>query len=102
MFDEISDEGRDRLPSFAQGRYKDRGRTHAEVEIVAKRAGFDHRAQVAIRRRHQSQINLVAMGRAYRLNLMRLDRAQQLGLELERQLADLVKEQRAAVGRAEE
>src|SRR5258708_16057690 len=41
------------------------------------------------------------MRRAHRLNLVRLDRAQQLGLQLERQLAYFVKEQRAAVGRAE-
>ena len=84
-----------------RGGMKDRRRAHAEVEIVAKRSRFDHRAQVAIRRRDQPQINLVAMRRADRLNLVRLDRAQQLGLELERQLADLVQEQRAAVGRAE-
>src|SRR5260370_231897 len=41
------------------------------------------------------------MRRADRLNLVRLDRAQQLGLELERQFTDLVEKQRASIGRAE-
>ena len=41
------------------------------------------------------------MRRTDRLNLVSLDRAQQLGLQPQRQLADFVQEQRAAVGRAE-
>jgi len=39
--------------------------------------------------------------RADRLDLVSLDRAQQLGLEAQRQLADLVKEKGSAIGRAE-
>jgi hypothetical protein len=84
-----------------KGRDKDRRSAHAVVEIVAKLARSDHRVQVAIGRDDQTEINLVAMRRSDRLNLVRLDRAQQLGLELERQFADLVKEQRASVGGSE-
>ena len=41
------------------------------------------------------------MRRSDRLNLAGLDGAQELGLQLQRQLDDLIEKQRAAVGRAE-
>src|ERR1019366_8898191 len=80
LFDEKPDEGRDGLAPFSKGRDKDRRSAHAVVEIVAKLARSDHRVKVAIGRDHQTEINLVAMRRSDRLNLVRLDRAQQLGL----------------------
>ena len=61
---------------------------------------LDHRTKVPVCRRDQSDIDLVAMSRAYRLHLMRFDRAQQLGLQVQWQLSNLVREQGAAVSRA--
>src|SRR5208337_1318101 len=99
--DEVSDESRDRLAPFTKRRNEDRGGAHAVVKVVAKLTRPYHRAQVAIGSRNQAEVNLVAMRRADRLNLVRFDGAQQLGLELERQFADLVQEERAAIGRSE-
>ncbi len=101
MLDKMSNEGRDCLAPLAQRRNHDGGGVEPVVEVVAELPRLDHRAQVAIGRRDQPNINRVGARRADRLDLVGLDRAQQLGLEAQRQLADFVQEQGAAVGRAE-
>ena len=51
----------------------------------------------AVRRRDDTDVDLAGVERADALHFPVLDRAQQLGLQRERQLADLVQEQRPAV-----
>ncbi len=71
------------------------------VEVVAELSLLDHREKIAIGRSDQADVDLITMRGADRLDFVGLDRAEQLRLEPERQLADLVEEQRSAVGRAE-
>ncbi len=55
-------------------------------------------AQIAVRRGNQPHVHFARLHRADALHLAVLEHAQQLGLHGQRQLADLVEEQRAAVG----
>ena len=66
-------------------------------EIFAEALVRDLVAQIAMRRRDDAHVDLAIAGGAERLDLLAIDRAQQARLQLERQLADLVDEQRAAV-----
>src|SRR5258705_4693737 len=100
MPNKMGDECRDSLATLAKRRNQDRRRVQAIVKVVAECPLFDHRAKIAIGGRDQPDINLIIVRRSDRLNLVSLDRPQQLGLESQRKFADLVKEQRSAVGRA--
>src|SRR5690606_27742515 len=65
--------------------------------ILAEPAGLDLFGQVAVGRADQTKVD----GRratTHRLDLALLQRTQQLDLDLQRNLADLVEEQRAAIG----
>ena len=53
-------------------------------------------------RGHHAHVDAHRLGGADRQHLALLQRAQQLGLQLGRQVADLVEEQRAAIGGAEQ
>ena len=55
-------------------------------------------AQVAVGRGHHPDVDGDGVGAADRLDLAGLQRAQELGLQLERQLGDLVEEERAVIG----
>ena len=54
-----------------------------------------------MRRRHHPHVDLGELRRAEALDLLALEDAEELRLQLEGQLADLVEEDRAAVGRLE-
>src|SRR5260370_42289346 len=97
MLENVAAERGYRLAALAQRRDKDRRGVQPVVKVVAKLTRFYHRAQIAIGRRDQPYINLIAIRRADRLHVVSLDRAQQLGLQLERQFRDLVEKQSAAV-----
>ena len=76
-------------------------REHGEpvVEILAEAAVVDLAAQIAVRRGDDAHVDRDARRRRRRRRTSpRLEHAQELGLQVERQLADLVEEQRAAVG----
>ena len=62
---------------------------------------FHHPKEVAVRRGDEADVDLDRLRTADPLELLLLQDAQQLRLELERDLADLVEEQRAAVGHLE-
>src|SRR5208337_35762 len=101
VLDKMGDEGRDCFTPFTQRWHQDGGRVEPIVQVVAELPRLDHRLEVAIGRRYQPDIYRVRARRTDRLNLVSLDRAQQLGLQAQRQLADFIEEQGAAVGRAE-
>src|SRR5262249_16597445 len=57
--------------------------------------------EIAVRRREHAHVDALRAIRAHATDLARFERTKQLRLELERQLADLVEEQRASVRRFE-
>ena len=79
------------------GGIHDRKHVQAVVEVAAELLVGDHRDEVAIRRRHQPDVDADRPGAAEPLELLLLQHAQQLRLQLQRNVADLVQEQRAAV-----
>ena len=61
----------------------------------------DHRAQIAVGRGDPAHVDLERARAADALEAALLEHAQQLGLQLGLELADLVEEERAAVGQLE-
>src|SRR5262249_18359458 len=70
----------------------------AVEEIGAEAAVVDRGAQVAVRRRDDADVDRPHLRRAQAPDLPLLERAQELGLDVEGQLADLVEEDGAAAG----
>ena len=91
----------DVLAPLAQRRHADREDVQPVVEVLAEVALLDQVDQVAVGRRDQAEVDADRTVGADRIDLAVLQRAQQLHLDVERQLADLVEEERAAVGLAE-
>src|SRR5512139_1909327 len=71
------------------------------IEILAEPALVDHRAQIAVGGRDPADVDLERAGAADALEPPLLQHAEQLGLELGPELADLVEEERASVGELE-
>ena len=82
----------------AQRRHPDREHVEPVVEVLAELAFLDQLDHVAVGRGDEAEVDLHRALGADRIDLAFLQRAQQLDLRFERQLADLVEEQRAAVG----
>ena len=79
-------------------------REHVQPVVQVRRGSGParrSRLQIAVRRRDHAHVDLERPRAADALELLLLQHAQQLRLHLERQLADLVEEQRAAVGELE-
>ena len=72
------------------------------VEVLAELARRLLRVEVAMRRRDHAHVDRNRLRRAHRPHLAFLQHAQQLHLQRQRHVADLVEEQRAAVGRLEQ
>ena len=87
---------------LAQRRHADLDHVEAVVQVLAELAGLHLGAEVLVRRAQQAHVDRQLGDRADRPHRALLDRAQQLRLHRQRQVADLVEEQRAAVGRLEE
>ena len=83
--------------ALAQRRHPDGEHVHAVVEVLAELPVAHQLDHVAVGGRDQAEIDLQRFLRSDRIDLAVLQRAQQLHLRVERQLADLVEEQRAAV-----
>src|SRR6185436_9666904 len=87
--------------AIAQRGQLDREHGEPVVEVLAEPALVDHRAQVAVGRRDPADVDLEGAAAADALESALLEDAQELGLELGLELADLVEEERAAVGELE-
>ena len=70
-------------------------------QILAEAAARDLLLEVAVGRGDEAHVDVDRLDAADALELALLQRAQQLDLHLDRDLADLVEEQRAAVGELE-
>ena len=84
------------------GGHAQRDDVEAVEEVLAERARRDHRLEVAVGRADDADVDLARALAADRAHLAVLQDAQELGLHAERHLADLVEEERAAVGHVEE
>src|SRR5690606_35621472 len=99
--DEVRDEGGQVLEPLAQRRQVDRDDVEAVVEVLAELAVADQLFEVAVGGGDQAHVDAEGLDAADALELRLLDRAQQLDLDLLRDLADLVEEEGAAVGELE-
>src|SRR5262249_9202040 len=98
---EAVDEERDVLAPLRERRDRELDDTQAIVEVLAEASGLDRRLKVLIRRRDEAHVDADRLVAADAFDLCLLDGAQQLRLRLERHVAALVQEERAAVGRLE-
>ena len=87
--------------ALAQRRHLERDDVEPVVEVLAEPALRDLLGEVAVRRRDHADVDLDRLRAADALELVLLQEAQQLDLDRRRDLADLVEEQRAAVGERE-
>ena len=83
---------------LAQRRHVDRHFADAEVQILAELLLGDQLLQVLVGRAHDAHVDRNLLPAADALDHAVLQEAQQLGLQRQRHVADLVEEQRAAVG----
>ena len=94
---EVFGEERDVLAPFAQRRQRERDDVQAVVEVLPETPGGDLGEKVAIRRRDDPHVHGDLRAAADPGDLALLQRAQELRLQGERQLADLVEEERPGV-----
>src|SRR6185503_20816047 len=88
--------------TIAERRHLNRRDREAIIEIEPKLAGFGGREQIAVRRGDDAQIHPARLAPAHGPDLARLEGAKEHRLERRRRFADLVEEERAAVGELEE
>ncbi|MNF52882.1 hypothetical protein D3C84_342430 [compost metagenome] len=100
LAEEAAEQG-DVLLSLAQRRHRDREHAEAMVEVGAELPGQHRALQVAVGGGEDAHVDLEAAVVADALQVAVLQHAQQLGLQGQRQLADLVEEQGALVGHLE-
>ncbi len=99
--EEVAHEQRDVLAPFAQRRHGDREDVEPVEKVRPELAGSRAAAEVAVRCRDQPHVGAQRARAANTLELLLLEHAQELRLRLERELADLVEEDAAAVGELE-
>ena len=92
---------RDVVGPLAQRRHLDRDDVDPVVEILAESSFLHRLLEVDVGGGDQAELGLDRLGAADPLDLALLNGAQQLGLEVEPQIADLVEEQRAVRGQLE-
>ena len=92
------DQRRDVVGALAQRRQADGHDVQPVEQVLAEQSLRDQLAQVAMGGGDDPHIGLDRHAAADRHELARLQHAQQPGLGLERHVADLVEEQRAALG----
>jgi len=100
--DEVAGEaGWNVLTALPQGRNVHWKDGQPVVQVRPELVLVDHPLQVAIACGNNAHVDLNGPDATYPLKLLLLENPQQLGLQLQGHLADLIQEQRAAVGRLE-
>src|SRR5439155_2611271 len=89
------------LRPLSQGRDDDRKDVQTVIEVGAEALLAHGALEVAVRGRDQPYIHLQRLRPADALELAILQHTQELGLQLERKIADLDEEERASVGELE-
>ena len=95
---EVPRQRQDVVGALGQRRQLQFDRVEPVVEVLAELAGADQRRQVGVGRADHAHLDLALAVAAQALEAAGLEHAQQLHLPGRRQRADLVEEQRAAVG----
>jgi hypothetical protein len=101
LFDEMLHQGQEILSPLPERRHADREDAQPVVEVRPERSSSHGSRQVTVGRREHAYVDLQGFVRPDPLELSLVEKAQQLRLQLERQVADLVQEDRAAVSRLE-
>src|SRR5215472_5821616 len=86
------------LGAIVEARNADFDGVETKEKVLAEAAGQHFGAQVAVGSGNQANIDFFDFGRAHALNFAVLNDAQQLGLHLQRSLADFVEKYGAAAG----
>src|SRR5688500_12720906 len=94
---EVLDERRDIVAAFAQRRIENRNHIEAIVQIAAELFVGDHLREVAISRGHETDVDADRPVAAEPLELLLLQDAEKLRLQLERNVSNFIEKQRAAV-----
>ena len=94
-------EQRDVVAPLAQRRDVQRHHAQAVEQVLAEAALAHGGVEVAVGGRDDAHVDVLGFARPDRRHLAALEHAQQLGLEVDRHVADLVEEERAAVRLAE-
>ena len=97
---EVVAQERQVLGAGAQRRHLDVEDVEAVVEVLAELAALHHVLQVAVGGGDDAHVDLLGLGAADRHEGPLLQHAQELDLHGGRHVADLVEEERAAVGDA--
>ena len=101
LANELLGDREDVVDAVRERRHGELDDVEAEVEVFAERLLDDCLLEVGVRRAHEPYVRLARDGAAEALVLAGLEDAQELHLPDEREVADLVEEQRASVGRLE-
>ena len=96
---ELVGQGEDVLLALAQGRDMDADHVEPVEKVGAEQAPLDLFLQVAIGGHQQPEVQLDLPGAGKALDGLFLNELQELGLDMGRQLADLVEKERAVVGK---
>ena len=86
------------VAQVAQRRHVQREHRKPVIEVGAETAAADFLAHVAVGRGDDARVRDAALGFAHALEFAVFEHAQQLCLQLERQLADLVEKERGVLG----
>ena len=89
------------LEPVAERRHPDRDDVDPVIQVLPEPPVLDRLLQIDVGRDDQAEVGLDWLGSADPLDFPLLNRAQQLGLEIEPQVADFVEEQRAAARQLE-
>src|SRR5260370_5374384 len=101
LADEVTRQLRDIFAPLAQRRHLDRDYAKAEVQVLAEFALRDQDLEVLVGRGDYARLQLERLDAADPVELALLQHAQQLRLQLDRQVANFVEEDRAGVGHLE-
>ncbi|MNS70176.1 hypothetical protein D3C72_1035170 [compost metagenome] len=102
MFEDDLRQHRNVLATLAQRRHAQLQHVQPVVQVLAERAGGNHRGQILVARAHHAHVHGVFPTGADLAHAPLLQRAQQLHLHGQRQVGHLVQQQRAAVRGVEE
>ena len=101
LLEKVRDEHRDVLAALAQRRQLDRHDREPVVQVLAEPPAGDLGLQILVRRGDDADVDLDRLAAADALELALLEHAQHLRLRVRVHVADLVEEQRAAIGELE-
>src|SRR5437762_171222 len=89
------------LAAIAERRQMDLDRVQAEHQVLAEMPGGDFGPEVRVGRRDHANVDAARLGRSYALELAGLEHAQELRLQVQRNIGDLIEKQCAAIGQPE-